>query len=150
MGAGKPASVFAPNAVNALGKSNLVRPSEIASVSPRAMAIIASVTMNGTSLSHATDKPFRAPTSAPTANATPSPAMPSATLSGLDPAITVAATMPLSATSEPNDRSMPDVMITKVPPTAAMPTTDTCTMMLVSVLVVRNSGDANDSTTQII
>ena len=38
-------------------------------------------------------------------------------------------------------------MITNVPPTAAMPTTETCTMMLVSVLVVRNSGEAIDSTT---
>jgi hypothetical protein len=45
---------------------------------------------------------------------------------------------------------MPDVMITNVPPTAAMPTTDTCTMMLVSVLVVRNSGEANESAMQMI
>src|ERR1700674_6117683 len=108
IGAGRPASVLAPNAVNVFGKSNLVRPSEMASVRPRAIAIIASGTMNGTSLSHATDKPFNAPTKAPTANATPKPARPSATLSGLDPAMTGGATMPLKGTGGPTERQMPD------------------------------------------
>ena len=121
----------------------------MASVRPRAIAIIASVTMNGTSLNHDTEKPFSAPTIAPTASATASPPSPSPTFPAADPAITVAATMPLSATSEPTERSIPEVMITNVAPTAAMPTTETCTMTLVSVLVVRNSGDAIESTTQI-
>ena len=50
--------------------------------------------------------------------------------------------MPTRPTTEPTDRSMPPVMMTKVMPRASMPYSATCLATMVSVLGWRNEEDA--------
>ena len=52
------------------------------------------------------------------------------------------ASMPVRPTTEPTDRSMPPVMMTKVMPRASMPYSATCLATMVSVLGWRNEEDA--------
>ena len=100
--------------------------------------------MKGVSRSTVTEAlPLMAPTKAPTARATRSPTSPLAPASF----IVYAATIPDRATFDPTLRSIPLVMITNVPPTAAIPTTDICTRTLSRLDVVRNLSVARLSTT---
>src|SRR5471030_835121 len=65
--------------------------------------------------------PVTAPTAVPTANAAAT-----ATSAFTSSPTTDAATAPVSARSEPTDRSIPDVRITSVMPTAIMALTEVC------------------------
>ena len=81
------------------------------------MPMVPSVTMNGTMPSLVTSKPFSAPKSAP--DATP----PSADRAGPMPARSITAVITdASAMTEPTDRSMPPLTITRVIPVAPSPT----------------------------
>jgi hypothetical protein len=59
----------------------------------------------------------------------------------------VTATALASATIAPTDTSMPRAMMTKVIPTATMPTAEVCKRMLLRLPSVRKTGDAIETTT---
>ena len=84
---------------------------------PRTTLSIASVTMIGGSSRQATSAPLTRPTSSPAPSAVASEAG-----KGQPASSEKTATSPASASTGPTDRSMPPVMITKVMPTAMMPT----------------------------
>src|SRR5476649_739966 len=90
-------------------------------VPPRSSSIMTSVAMNACTLPLATIIPVTAPTAVPTANAAAT-----ATSAFTSSPTTDAATAPVSARSEPTDRSIPDVRITSVMPTAIMALTEVC------------------------
>ena len=101
--------------------------------SPRAVTMTPSVAMKAGIPVRAMSVPFTRPAAAPTA----SPAT-TGTITGRSMSegytgrtasadwARLAATMAVSATTDPEDRSMPPVMMTWVTPMAMMPITDTC------------------------
>ena len=113
-----------PKRVAPLGRMN---------ASPRAIAIDAKVTMNGFMPSSVTAMPLKRPQPMPTR-------MPVATASGTGAwsCITMAAAIPESATTEPDERSMPPVMITKVWPQATMAISEVATRIAIRLAVDRN------------
>src|SRR3569623_2373137 len=98
---------------------------------PRAVTMTPSVAMKGGIDVHAINVPFTRPATAPTAS-------PAATGTRTDRSVSdaytgdgasedwarLAATIAVSATTEPEDRSLPPAMMTCVAPTAMMPMTD--------------------------
>ena len=56
----------------------------------------------------------------------------------------VAIKIPDSATTEPTDKSIPAVRITKVIPMAIMPIIDDCKMMFWRLKVLKKTGDCNE------
>ena len=81
-------------------------------VRPRKMSMPARVTMNAGIPTYATQKPCHSPTSTPVASAASTPSHQGRPL----PITTTAATAPVSATTEPTDRSMcPPTMISTMP-----------------------------------
>src|SRR5471030_122030 len=90
-------------------------------VIPRSSNIMTSVAINACTLPLATIIPVTAPIPAPSASA------PATATSAFTSSPTIeAATAPVSASKEPTDKSIPDVRITSVMPTAIMALTDVC------------------------
>ncbi|MNT10674.1 hypothetical protein D3C72_1455170 [compost metagenome] len=104
-------------------------------VTPRSSSIITSVAINACTRPLATIIPVTAPTAAPNARAA---AIATSALTS-NPTIE-AATAPVSASREPTDRSIPDVRITSVMPTAIMAFTDVCWRILNRLLTVKKFG----------
>ncbi len=90
-------------------------------VTPRSSSIITSVAINACTLPFATMVPVTAPINAPN----PSAAATASSAFTSRPTIE-AATAPVSANSDPTDRSMPAVRITSVCAAPTMPTIATC------------------------
>ena len=112
--------------------------------SPRAIASTASVTMNGVMFSAVTAKALKAPHRAPS----PMPAR----KEGMTPQPACNArphTTPVSATTDPVERSMPPVTITKVSPTATMPMRELASRMDSRLAAVRNCGVVSASASTI-
>src|ERR1700722_1457555 len=96
------------------------RPCERINEAPTAISSIASVVMNGGRLSLTTGKALTHPAAQPTATATTSVAAINGKPLKCTELAKSAATTPVNATSDPTERSMPDVMMTNVWP---MPST---------------------------
>ena len=104
-------------------------------VTPRSSSIITSVAINACTRPFATITPVTAPMAAPSARAA------ATATSALTSIPTIeAATAPVSASKEPTDRSIPEVRITSVMPTAMMAFTDVCWRMLNRLLTVKKLG----------
>lgn len=88
---------------------------------PRSSSIITSVAINACTRPFATITPVTAPIAAPSASAAAT-----ATSAFTSTPTIEAATAPVRASREPTDRSIPDVRITNVIPTAIMALTEVC------------------------
>ena len=93
----------------------MVSPSAMVYAAPRAMDIIARVAIMGCSLNLEIIKPLNAPQAAPTARAAITP-----TAEGMPPSTTsLPITIPVKATTDPTEISMPPVKITTLTPSAS-------------------------------
>src|SRR5471030_1206076 len=110
-------------------------------VTPRSSSIITSVAINACTLPLATITPVTAPTPAPTASAAAT-----ATSAFTSSPTTEAATAPERASSEPTDKSIPDVRITSVIPTAIMALTEVCCRILNRLFSVKKFGLMEETT----
>src|ERR1700730_17527702 len=100
---------------------------------PRAVTMTPRVAMNGGMDVQAIRVPLRRPAAAPTASPAATGARTGKSVSdgytalpASEDCARLAATIAVTATTEPEDRSMPPLMITWVTPTAMMPITETC------------------------
>ena len=100
------------------------------------MASTARVTMNGFMLSTVTAKPLKAPQAAPSSDA----ARDRSRRPARARAAAARSTTPVKATTEPGDRSMPPVTITKVSPIATMPISEVASRIDSMLAVVRKVG----------
>ena len=107
---------------------------------PRISSIPPRVTMKGCSLSRVMSNPCPRPISRATAKATGIPihsGYPSPPVAGED---SLAMITPVRPTTEPIDRSMPPVMITKPMPIAKIPSIEICRIVLSTLDCPRKSG----------
>ena len=104
-------------------------------VTPRSKSIITSVAINAWTRPFATITPVTAPIAAPNARAAATATSALTSMPTID-----AATAPVSANREPTDKSMPDVRITSVIPTAIMAFTEVCWRILNKLLMVKKFG----------
>ncbi len=119
VGTGTPAALAPASAANPSGRSQIGRPSVKRNAAPRQMVISASVAMNGVMLTLVMSTPAAAPEKAPI----PSPARRAAgraTASGTCQCSRAVVMTPVKATTDPTERSIPAVRITKVIPAAMM------------------------------
>ncbi len=145
MGMGMPATSLLPSSVNSLLRFDTGLPPLITSARPRAAVIMPSVTMNGATRPLVMTQPLTAPQPAP-ASTPRSTGTASGYCCGW---AKQAATTPVSATSEPSDRSTPPVSSTKVTPTARMPLMEICRTRLTRFGTVRKIGLATYNAAQI-
>ena len=122
-----------PIASKLSSKPKIVCPLGRMNARPRAIAIAASVTMKGFIRSTVTAMPLNSPQPAPTR-------IPMATAAGTGTlsCIAIPATTPDKATTEPDERSMPPVMITNVWPQATIAISDVETRIARMLAVDRN------------
>src|SRR5690606_38617205 len=103
--------------------------------------IITSVAINACTRPFATITPVTAPIAAPNASAAATATSALTSIPTID-----AATAPVSASREPTDKSIPEVKITSVIPTAIMAFTEVCWSMLKRLLTVKKLGLMVDTT----
>jgi hypothetical protein len=109
---------------------------------PRAIPIIPSVATKGGVFPLAMIRPLKSPHKAPTPKPIRIPTTPGT------PSLRKLAAMTLvSARTEPTDRSIPAIMMTKVIPTATMPITETCRRTFIWFCNVRKAGVSKEITT---
>src|SRR5207302_4979103 len=137
-GTGIPPRSPPPSQSNAGPRSLIGRPPVYTSVAPRAIVSIARVTMNGATRPLATARPFTTPNPAPAA----SPAR-RLNANGTPPFSAPAMIAPARASSEPTDRSIPAVRMTKVIPAAMIALMETCRATLSRFSAVRNEGESS-------
>ena len=111
---------------------------------PRAATIVPSVAINGGMAVNAISEPFSMPINKPTVmparigHITGRSVSAGNTARGKsDTCARLAETTAVAATTEPEERSMPLVMMTMFTPTAMMPTTDICRMMICSRSILK-------------
>src|SRR5581483_10817705 len=115
-GTGSPSRIPCPSQLKPGGSSPIDRPPLIQYASPRSIDSVASVTRNEGTFQRATRSPTNAPQIPPSA-------MPAERPASDPPACAAnAATIPMRATPDPTERSMPPVRITAVIPTPSTPT----------------------------
>lgn len=104
-------------------------------VTPRSSSIITRVAMKACTRPLATITPVTAPIAAPNARAAATATSALTSMPTID-----AATAPVSASREPTDRSIPEVSMTSVIPTAIMALTEVCCRILNRLLTVKSWG----------
>ena len=103
---------------------------------PRAIIIIPKVEINGGMPPSAVNPPLNNPNKAPIKI---DAAKANSADDTLSPPVTIEAeTTAVSATTEPDDRSIPVVIMMKVTPIAIIPNIDTCSIILHTVLAEKN------------
>src|SRR5699024_8728326 len=141
MGIGIPATVE-PNQFT-VGAVPMGEPSEMTKVAPRAMDIMASVAIKEGILPKAVAIPQMAPANRPVSRPAISVSQPGILTSVKKDAETIAP----SAATEPTERSMPAVMMTKVMPNAKIATVAAWMPILRKLLTVKKCGVAINNAT---
>ncbi len=136
-GIGKPRSVPPPRKVYCVGSPKIVWPFEYAIVRPRPIERVASVVMKAERPRRVTLTPLNRPTPRPIARPTSRPIHHGQPLQTITPDERI----PDKATTDPTERSMPAVIMTKVAPIAQTATIVLCSIILSQLLTVRNRSE---------
>src|SRR6516162_3747835 len=129
--AGTPSSVAVPKSLNTFGNWTSVRESVTSSAAPRAILSIPSVTIKEGTLQKLETKPLIKPQIMPTTTLTATAAVIAAGTGSNSLFSTKPATIAHNAMTDPTDKSIPPIRITKVIPVAMMRLIVICVRMLV-------------------
>src|SRR5215831_19204785 len=129
--AGTSSSVAVPKSLNTFGNWNSVRASVTSSAAPRAIFSIPSVTIKEGTLQKLETKPFTKPQIMPTKTHTATAAAIAAGTGSNSLLSTKPATIAHNAMTDPTDKSIPPIKITKVIPVAMMRLIVICVSILV-------------------
>ena len=121
-----------------VGAERMSRPPVMICAMPSATDSVPRVTMSGGTWALATRNPLRMPQKRPTTTATRRPTRATPQPSPPSDSIVLADTTDETTRTEPTDRSMPEVMMTNVIPTAMTAQIETFWATLVRLPVVRN------------
>src|SRR5215216_4069272 len=113
-------------------------PPVISRADPRAMPSVPRVTISGGTLALVTSTPLRTPQAVPATSPAASPGRIAPQPSPPTASITLAAITPEKTSTDPTDRSIPAVMITKVMPTAMISSPEASAAMLRKLNTVAN------------
>jgi hypothetical protein len=124
--------------VSRSGTPRTSMPPVISRADPRAMPSVPRVTISGGTLALVMSTPLRTPQAVPATSPAASPATIAPQPSPPTASITLAAITPEKTSTDPTDRSIPAVMITKVMPTAMISSPEASAAMLRKLNTVAN------------